>query len=84
MSELPELQPNEPGVAYFWRLVEALKAWTDPTGVVALTKAASVAALALADRNEPVQRAMLQELQAIHCAVDEMKEYLEIIKRRVD
>lgn len=38
----------------------------DFTGVVGMTHAASVAALAVADRNEPIQRALLDEVRALN------------------
>jgi hypothetical protein len=72
VSALPELGNGESAVAYFNRLREALKSWGDPTGVVGMTHAASVAALAVADRNEAIQRALLAEVRALNQRLDKL------------
>ncbi|MCI4332098.1 MAG: hypothetical protein L3K19_09710 [Thermoplasmata archaeon] len=75
----PELQPGETAVAYFERLQKAFASMGDFTGALAMTRAASVAALAMADRNEPVQRAMLEELKAIRKRMDELAARFPVI-----
>jgi hypothetical protein len=72
VSEVDGLQPGETAVAYFERLRAKFKTMWDTTGVIAMTQAASVAALAVADRNEPIQRALLEEVRTLNRKLDRM------------
>lgn len=67
---VPEIQPGESAVAYYIRLRGDLP-W-DPTNMVKFTNASLIAGLAVADRNEKVQREMLEEIKASRKRLDEL------------
>lgn len=66
MNARPEIRDGETALAYFDRVRKEITFMGDFTGVVGMTHAASVAALAVADRNEPIQRALLDEVRALN------------------
>lgn len=73
------LREGESGIEFFDRKVKEFASYVDPGGTMAFTKAASVAAIALADRNEPVQRQMrdtmvqlLAELRSLNQRLDRL------------
>jgi len=72
VSDAPELQAGETAVAYFNRLHKAYATLADFTGALALNRAATMAALAVADRNEGVQRALLAEVKALNGRLDKL------------